>query len=222
MIKEPGIYKLKAEFFKENQISVAQYDRRKEDLLEWWKDFYEYEIIEGKPIRINIKEVFDEYKPMPRQLQKTEQKIRDYEEYVKNNLPKDFKPESKAHMARGAISSFGYEKYNHTSDAAVARRYVGPAMERYGEKNDNHVWVDCRTYEPLREDNLDIWMKILDREHIGEKEAAIAFYKQEQGLDITKEKNAYKTALRRMKEQTGITPVKVAEWRLAEIMLMKR
>ena len=34
-MRKPGIYKLKEEFFPMNKISRAQYDTRKEDLLEW-------------------------------------------------------------------------------------------------------------------------------------------------------------------------------------------
>lgn len=214
MLIEPGIYKLKDEFFKLVGISRAQYDRRREDLMEWLKDFYDYEILEGRPIRIRIIETYGEYQPLPRQKKTFLMKQYDYEEYVKKNLSKNFKPESKAHMARGAIADFGHEKYNHTNDIAVARRYTGPAMEKYGEKSDNYVWVSYNTYEPLSEELLKAWFKILREERIGEKEAANAFYKAEQGMDITKEKNAYKTALKRMKQETHEVPVRVAEWKI--------
>ena len=35
MITEPGLYKLKEEFFVINEIPMNQYKRRKDDLLEW-------------------------------------------------------------------------------------------------------------------------------------------------------------------------------------------
>ena len=76
---------------------------------------------------------------MPRKIntkELTQQKKKDYEEFIKWNLPKEFKPESKCHMAKLAIDRFGEEKYHHQSDKAVARRYVGPAMEKVGEKNE--------------------------------------------------------------------------------------
>ena len=133
---EQKIYELKNEFFPLLNISIGQYRRRKEDLMEWLKDFFDYEILEGKPIRIKINEVYGEYQPMPRNIGLTLQKEKDYEEFVKWNLSKEFKPESKCHMAKLAIDRFGEEKYHHQSDKAVARRYVGPAMEKVGEKNE--------------------------------------------------------------------------------------
>ena len=160
---------------------------------------------------IKIIEVFGEYEPLPRKIPDTAEKIADYNNYVKEHLPKDFQPESKARMAREAISAFGLRKYNHTSDAAVARRYVGPAMEEYGEKSDTHVWVDYRDYRELDAETLQLWIGILNHNHIGEREAANAFYKQEQGMDITREKQSFKRSLEEMKAMTGIIPVKVAK-----------
>ena len=218
MITKTGVYILKDEFFKENNIPHNQYKNRKEDLLEWLKEFYEYKILEGKPIRIEITEVIGEYKPLPRKIIKlTEQKQKDYEAYVRLGLSKEFTPESKCHMARNAISDFGEDRYGHTSDKAVARRYVGPAMEKLGEQSDTHYWVNYATYEKLSPELLNAWLNILDKEHIGQEQAANAFYIAEQGGDITKEKDAFKKALKAMKEQYHIIPVKVAEWRLRDL-----
>lgn len=218
MITKEGIYTLKEEFFKENNIPHSQYKTRKEDLLEWLKEFYEYKILEGKPLRIQIIEVIGEYKPLPRKKQEsraiTEQKQKDYEDYVRLGLSKEFSPESKCHMARKAIGDFGEERYGHISDIAVARRYVGPAMEKLGEHSETYYWVDFDTYKKLSPELLNAWLDILRQEHIGQEEAANAFYKQEQGEDITKEKKAYQKALETMKKQYHIIPVKVAEWRL--------
>ena len=58
------------------------------------------------------------------------------------------------------------------------------------------------------------WKQILKEEKISEEEAANAFYRQENGEDITKEKNSYKKAQKRFKEIYGTIPVKVAEWRI--------
>jgi hypothetical protein len=135
---DTGIYKLKEELFPLLKISTSQYDRRREELMEWLAEFYDYEILEGKPIRIKINEIYGEYKPLPRSLKISKQKQEDYNEYVKTHLSKEFTVESKAHMARNAIADFAMEKYNHTSDAAVARRYVGPAMEEFGEKSSHY------------------------------------------------------------------------------------
>jgi len=60
MLKE-GIYNFKTEFWEAVGINAGQWTRRREDLLEWLKNFYDYEILKGKPMRIRIKVVFGEY-----------------------------------------------------------------------------------------------------------------------------------------------------------------
>lgn len=52
---ETKIYLLKQEFFKILKIDHHQWDRRREDLLDWLNDFYDYEILQGRPLRINVK-----------------------------------------------------------------------------------------------------------------------------------------------------------------------
>jgi hypothetical protein len=186
--------------------------------MDWLTEFYDYEILEGKPIRIQINEVYGDYKPLPRKSynkeERAKQKQEDYSNYVKLHLHKEFTPESKAHMSRKAIMDFGMDRYNHISDEAVAKRYVGPAMEKYGEKSDNYYWVYYDTYKKMSQKDLDAWFTILNHNQIGEQEAANAFYRQEQGEDVTKEKNAFKAALKEFKEKYHSIPVKVPEWRL--------
>lgn len=220
MIKEPGVYKLKTEFFKENSISEMQYKRRKEDLMDWLKDFYDYEILEGKPLRIKIIEVYDEYKPLPRKVGSSVMKQHDYEEYVKRNLPIEYKHESKTHMAREAIADFGYDKYKHTSDKAVARRYTGPAMEKYGEHNENYQWVDSISYEVIDEKTLQIWKGILKEVGLLDEEGLVLILqKLRKKQSIKKELTMYETAILLMKDATGVIPVKVPEWRIKKTML---
>ena len=63
---KPGIYKLKEEFWPMIGVASSQWNRRKEDLLAWWKEFFDYELLDGKPLRIKILEVYSEYQPLPR------------------------------------------------------------------------------------------------------------------------------------------------------------
>ena len=215
MITEPGLYKLKEEFFVINDIPMNQYKTRRNDLLEWWKDFYDYEIIGTKPIMIKITEVFGEYEPLPRKVPDTAEKIADYNNYVKEHLPKDFQPESKAHMARGAIKKFGKAKYHHTSDSAVARNYVGPAMEKYGEKSEEKVWVDFYNYEELTNEQVRIWKEILKSNHLGDKELTETGLKALQKQDISKEQTYYISALDEAFMVLGVKPIRVSKWRIA-------
>lgn len=213
---EPGIYKLKEEFFQITNISKSQWERRKQDLLIWWENFYDYDLIEGKPIQIKILEVYGEYQPLPRKVKETNtaEKIADYEQFTIAALGVEFKPNSKSRVAREAIHSFGEKKYGHTSPEAVAKRFVKPAFDKYGESNGVHTWVWYSTYQPLDPETLEHWRMIMFEEHISEEEAANAFYKQEQGEDISKEKQYFANARKRFKDQYGETPILVENWRV--------
>lgn len=135
-IEANKIYDFKKEFWGIVGINKGQWENRKADLLEWLKEFYDYELLEGRPIRIYIKEIIGEYKPLPRKINSrelTEKKISKYTNFAIASLGTDFKPNSKARVSREAMSSFGYNEFGHISVPAVSRRYVGPAMEQYGE-----------------------------------------------------------------------------------------
>ena len=84
----------------------------------------------------------------------------------------EFKPNSKSKIAREAIAAFGYEKYYHTSEKSVAASYIKDPFDKYGETNGCHYWVFYKTYEPLTNEILAEWKKILEEEHISEQEAA--------------------------------------------------
>ena len=57
--------------------------------------------------------------------------------------------------------------------------------------------VFCSNYIPLPPGIVEKWRDILREEKIGETEAANAFYRQEQGEDISQEKQFYKNAMLR-------------------------
>ena len=211
-----GLYKLKEEFFPMVGIAVNQWKARKEDLLSWIANFFDYKLLEGKPLRIEILEVYGEYRPLPRKMTITniEEKIKDYETFTIAALGTEFKPNSKSRVARQAIETFGFEKYGHESKEAVVRRFVKPAFDKYGESDGIHKWVWYSSYELLPQEILDDWRNIMKEEHISEREAANAFYRQEQGMDITKEKMCFAAARARFKEKYGEFPILVESWRV--------
>ena len=218
---ETGIYVFKKEFCPMLDIPNNQVNNRQEELLEWLHNFFDYEIIREKPIKIVIKEVIGTYQPLPRKkytvnarLERSAKAKKDYEEYTIKSLPKKYAPTSKSYIARNAIEDFGYEEYGHESARYVAAAYVKEPFDNNAETNNKNVWVYCSSYEPLDEETLIKWKKILMEEHISEKEAANAFYRQEQGEDVSKEKSYYKNALERFKVEVGGIPVLVKEWRL--------
>ena len=215
-----SLYKFKEEFCKAIGISRYAYDKRYEELLEWLKNFYDYEIIETRPILIKINEVIGEYKPLPRKSYDTEardilqeKKRKEYEKFTIEALGEEFKPNSKAKIARDAIDKFGYKEFGHYSENNIAKRYVKEPFDTYGETNNNNLWVYYRSYKPLEPEVLQEWRDILAEERIDEREAANAFYRQAQGENIDKEINYYKKALERFKEKFYDTPIRVKEWR---------
>lgn len=210
-------YQLKKEFFPMLGISEKQWERRKKDLLEWLKNFYDYEIIEGLPIYIEIKEQYGDYQPLPRkscnQSKLNAEKNEAYSKFTIAALGTEFKPNSKMRVAREAIDSFGYEKFSHTNAKFIATKFVKPSFDKYGETNNKNVWVYYSTYLPFPEEVVEDWRTILREEHISEEEAANAFYRSEQGEDISQEKQYFKRARERFIEKYGEFPVLVKEWK---------
>ena len=196
-------------------IKKNQWETRKKDLLEWIGNFYDYELYEGRPIRILIKDIYGEYQPLPRKnVITSQQKQEDYRVFTLAALGTDFKPNSKAKTSREAIAAFGREKYGHDNVEGVSRRFVGPVFDEYGESNGIRHWVWYSTYEPLDMQTLDRWRAIMAEEHISEQEAANAFYRQEQGEDISKEKGYFKKARDRFIAEFGDFAILVSDWRL--------
>lgn len=215
MVEAGRIYKFKEEFWPLINVSKNTWDRRKTDFLAWLENFYDYELIEGRPLRIFIKEVYGEYQPLPRKVQDlTPQKKDDYTRFAIASLGTEFKPNSKAKTAREAIAAFGYEKYGHTNAESVGKRYISPVFNEYGECDNKKKWVWYSTYEPLDIATLERWRMIMSEEHISEQEAANAFYRQEQGEDISKEKRYFSAARARFKAEFGDFVILTSSWRL--------
>ena len=214
------VYEFKKEFCKELNITTYQAERRLEDLLEWLKNFFDYEFYDGKPKRILIKEIYGEYQPLPRKVPSQEaltaEKRERYTAFTIAALGTEFKPNSQSKVARDAIEDFGYELYHHTNSEAVVKRFVKEPFKTYGESDNKKVWVWYSTYKKIDSNILDDWRKILREEHIAEDEAANAFYRQEQGEDISVEKGYYKAAQQRFKEKYGDIAVLVTSWKLKE------
>ena len=79
---ELKLYRFKEEFCEELKIPKNQSERRLDELLEWLKNFYDYEFTKGRPHCINIIEIYGEYQQMPRKLPKKDRKIEDYKDFT--------------------------------------------------------------------------------------------------------------------------------------------
>ena len=223
MIEEGRKYNFKKEFCPLLGITKYTADRRKDDLLEWLKNFYNYEILSQNPITIIVHEVLAEYRTLPKKKYDssaryayTLEKQKDYEKFVINALGTIYKPNSKSKIARDAIHDFSRTKYGHRNQKKVVENYVKEPFSKNAITNDKNVWVYYDTYKPLDKISLQIWKTILSEEKIGEEEAANAFYRQENGEDITEEKTYFQKALERFKLEYGEIPVLVKEWKVKD------
>ena len=215
------MYPQKFKFFKEFLpmigTSKSTYMRRKEEILQWLKEQYDFYFETQGKTTIIVIENFDKNKckKVPKKTIPKEKKMEDYEEFIKKSIPTTGKLTSKAREARLAMAEFGMKKYGHFSEKSVAKIYTGPAMEKLCTEKDKKYWVDYKTYEPLSEELLKLWKEILKKNYIDEKIAAKAWYKEQQGEDTTKEKNAYRAAMEEFKDETGhAAPICVSEWEL--------
>lgn len=222
--KSYPIYLFKEEFCQTLGIPAYQYDRRQAELLEWLKNFFDYEIIPGRPIRIMIKAIIGDYRPLPRKKYSAElreatlqEAKQDYKDYTLACLsPTEYEPLSKIRIAREAITEFGSYKYHHSNAEYIAKNYVSDTFDENAESNKKQVWVYYTTYEPIEQEVLEEWRGILKEEKIGEEEAAKAFYKAAQGQNISKEKKYYKNAVQRFQQKYEDMPVLVSCYKLKE------
>lgn len=210
----------RTELNKKYGFNSTQWTRRHDDLMNWLKEFMDINEIQDSNSRYYYEingEMPDNIPRLPRishvQIQ-TQNKIEAYEDYVIKHLPQEFEPMSKSKMSRDAIADFGRKEYNHTSYAAVSRRYVGPAMDKHGEHSLKMVWVDAKTYKALTEEQEQFLHDCFNKVHLSEQEMANAFRKYAQEQDITEEVNNFNEAINIFRLEYGFRPISVYEWKV--------
>lgn len=219
-VQKNTTYNFTKEFMPGLGITKNSWNTRKQDIKEWLKEFYDYTLSDTRPMLITIHAVYGDYEPLPRKSrtisEESKQKITDYDNYVKQHLTPEFQIISKAKMARDAIEDFGLDKYSHYSHEAVARRYTGPAMEKYGEKGDNYYWVWYEDYTQPTEEILHEWFDLLKAHRVTDKDIVAAF-NEDVELNVSKNidsaKERYKAAMYEFKAKYGDIVVRSGEWR---------
>lgn len=209
----------RSELTKKYNLTKNAWDKRHDELLDWLNDFFPVKEIQWKN-GYYYYEVPDELpESIPKLPRKTnmQQKVSEYEQYVVSHLPKEPTPLSKAKMSRDAMADFGTDKFGHTHEESVSRRYVGPAMDKHGEHSDKMIWVNYKTYDLLTEEEERCLHEYFREEHLTELEMANAFKKYAQKEDISKELNSYNTAVDKFIERYGFRPISVYRWRLKQL-----
>lgn len=221
-LEENKVYEVKKEFLPLLNVTANQWKERKDDLLEWWKDFFDYEIIYSKPIVIRINEIYDqEYQPLPRKnVYTTAEKRADYAAATITILSEsgdEYRPITKAYVAREAVHNFGSTKYNHTDVKGVAHNYIKPAFDQYAENNGKKVWCWSKDCIPLTEAELEKWKEILRKTLDMDEDSVFELYDKiynKESLD--EELSAYEKALMSMKSSFKGVPVYMNCWRANE------
>lgn len=221
-LEKNKVYEVKKEFLPLLNVTANQWKERKDDLLEWWKDFFDYEIIYSKPIVIRINEIYDqEYQPLPRKnVYTTAEKRADYAAAtitILSESGKEYRPITKAFVAREATNNFGFMKYHHDSERSVAQRYIKPAFDQYAENNGKKVWCWSKDCIPLTEAELEKWKEILRKTLDMDEDSVFELYDKiynKESLD--KELSAYEKALMSMKSSFKGVPVYMNCWRANE------
>lgn len=219
-VQKNTTYNFTKEFMPGLGITKNSWNTRKQDIKEWLKEFYDYTLSDTRPMFITIHAVYGDYEPLPRKsrniTEETKQKTTDYDNYVKQHLTPEFQIISKAKMARDAIKDFGLDKYAHSSHRAVAYRYTGPAMEKYGEKGDSYYWVWYEDYTQPTEEILHEWFDLLKAHRVTDKDIVAAF-NEDVELNVSKNidsaKERYKAAMYEFKAKYGDIVVRSGEWR---------
>lgn len=208
----------RSELTKKYNLTKNTWDKRHDELLGWLNDFFSVKEIRGKN-GYYYYEVPDELpESIPKLPRKTnmQQKVEEYEQYVIDHLPKKPVPLSKAKMSREAMADFGTDKFGHTHEESVSRRYVGPAMDKHGQHSEKMVWVDLKTYEKLNEEQEQFLHMCFNSMHLSELEMANAFKRYAQKEDISKEVDNFNRAIDMFKERYTFRPICVYEWQIKQ------
>ena len=146
-----------------------------------------------------------------------EEKNEAYKNFILDKeLTEEFRPNSKSKVARDAIADFAMKEYRHYSARSVVNQYVGPLMEKYGEKSKDYIWVNYNTYQPMSPEEIVELKYIFKNFQMSEEEMQCAWIKQNQGQDVSEEKNHFNAAITFFKERYGYRPILVAKWRLKQ------
>lgn len=200
---------------KKYNLTRGQWQNRHDDLLNHLGDyFFIEEIKEGRYYYYMVPdEIPDKIPNLPHKTNKKE-KINDYTNYVKDNLSEEFEPNSYVRMAREAIIEFGSDKYNHYGAETVARRYVKPAMDEYGEHSVHKVWVDPTSYIVLTKEQEDYRHECFIQNHLTDQRLQEIGSESLEGIQPSQEdKDYYQKAMDRFVEKYGFRPILVYNWR---------
>lgn len=201
------------EFKKVLHITKWQWEERKEELLQYLKLYFDYEIqLKGKSYCFKIKAQYSEYEPLPRK-----SKTKEIQAFYANEADHilTYKPRNTGTNIAREIEHCN-NKYEHATGTIA--NYIRP----YLKKNytvDNRQWCEIDyenfTYNPIS----DIQLKFLKdqfKKYLTSENIADAIADQEAGYTTKEEaydclKGYYTDALNAFKDEYGFRPYKAGE-----------
>ena len=142
------------------ELGITQYawENRREELLEYFKKFFDYEItMQGKKLLFIIKEIYESYVPLPRKT-----KVKEIEEFYREETEHiiKYKPlNTGSNVAREIVDVDN--RFNHKEDTAA--RYVRPVLKEGYKISDKKIWCEPNylhhTYVPITPEQLEFLNK---------------------------------------------------------------
>lgn len=194
-------------------ISKRMWEERKEELLDYMKLFFNYEItLKGRSYQFHIKEQYQEYEPMPRK-SKTPEIQAFYEQEAEHILT--YKPRNTgANLAREIIDK--NNKYHHA--VGTAANYIKPFLKKnyeIGEREWCQINYETYSYDKISDEQLKCLNNLFNK-YLSSNAVADAIADQEAGYTTKEEayeclKSHYNSAMLAFKEQYGFRPYKAGE-----------
>lgn len=210
----------KTELLKELKISNYSWDNRREEYLEWFKLFFDYEemfLSNGKK-GFKIISVYGDYEPLPRK-KKTTEIMAFYKEKTAEIVDKQ-PLNTGSNIARIIVETDN--KYDHAE--LTATRYVRPVInEGYDKSLRQWCFINYETkeYELLSEEQLQYLQECFcskgaSKQELNEEMLYVdAFlnneisYNEIAGLLVANKKTAYERAIDKFQTKYGRRPMSV-------------
>lgn len=218
---ETKIYTTK-ELLNTLNISITSWKRRREEYLEWFKIFFDYDImIQGEKRIFNIKEIFGDYEPLPRKKKSIE--VKEYYAQETSKIVKQEPTNTGANIARNIIAT--NNKYDHKEGTASV--YVRNILKE-GYQVDGKVWCyrtqDGLHYTPITDEQLKYLNECITKQFQDNaiQEYTVELYTDYEAGIITKQQfnealgamagNAFLSAMDMFILRYNFRPMKVPTW----------
>lgn len=198
------------------KISKRQWEERKEEVLEYMKLFFDYDIVikDGKGYKFIIKEQYCDYEPLPRKT-KSKEISKFYEEEARHIIK--YKPRNTSVNIAREINDMN-NKYNHK--LGTITNYVRPFVkENYTIDEKEWCYVDYATneYVQINKEQRD-FLKELFQKYLTEEGVVEALAMEDAGYIDEKVaykmiKSRYNAVMTLFKKEYGFRPFKVGKLR---------